>query len=414
MLKKGNEAGRKLPQLGRAMRTEFFIDKDYIQLNHGSYGTYPRVVGQTLREYQERSEYNPDLWIRRDSKTELGKVRALLAKVVNAETDDVVVVPNTTSGINAVFRSLVFAMKERILHLTTIYNSMNAIIQYLIDYTDKEISSVVFNATYPMSNTEFLETFEAFLDEIHDPERPIKIALIDHITSVPSVVIPIDKVIPMLHRRNIRVLIDGAHAIGQIPIDLAALKPDYYVTNAHKWLYAARGCALLYVDKKFQGEVHPAHINSGYKQPADFQNEFLWTGTIDYSPYMTVPTALKFREEAGGEEVIMNYTHNLAIQGGNRMAEIFGTRVIQEEDQIGCMVDVQLPIGRLDDPRVKDGNWWIDQQLYGPHNYTFSSVYEHNGLFWVRMSTQIYNDLSDFEASAQHFLGIINDHGLGF
>lgn len=95
---------------------------------------------------------------------------------------------------------------------------------------------------------------------------------------MPAIVNPIDKIIPMLKQRNISVLIDGAHAIGQVPINITALDPDYYVTNCHKWLYAARGCALLYVKKQHQATVHPASINSGYRQPGDFQNEFFWTG----------------------------------------------------------------------------------------------------------------------------------------
>lgn len=204
----------------------------------------------------------------------------MLAELVNADSKDVVMVPNTTSGINAILRSMVFAFGERILHLSSIYNSMGSIIQYLVDYSNGAVSKLVFNVTYPMTNEDFLQKLETFLEETEDPEHPIRIALVDHITSVPAVVIPIDRVIPMLKRRNITVLIDGAHAIGQVPVNITALAPDYYVTNCHKWLYAARGCALLYVDKKHQSTIHPAHINSGYKQPSDFQNEFFWTGEL--------------------------------------------------------------------------------------------------------------------------------------
>ncbi|CAL8111416.1 unnamed protein product [Orchesella dallaii] len=403
----GNGGKRQLPALGRPMREAFYMDPDFVQLNHGAYGTYPKVVGDALREYQQRSERNPDLWLRRDAKTELAKVRQMLADLVNADSADVVMVPNTTGGINAVFRSLVFAAGERILHLSSIYNSMGSIIQYLVDYSNGSLSKLVFDVTYPMSNEDFLLAFETFLNQTEDPAHPIRIALIDHITSVPSIVNPIERIIPMLKQRNISVLIDGAHAIGQVPINITALQPDYYVTNCHKWLYAARGCALLYVDKKYQGEVHPAQINSGYSQPANFQNEFFWTGTMDYSSYMTVPTALQFRREAGGEDVIMKYNHDLAYNGGRRMAELFGTSIMQDEEQIGSMVDVRLPVNNPDDSKL-DGEWWIDEQLYR-HPNTFSSVYKHNGSWWVRVSAQIYNDLSDFELSAQHFLDICNE-----
>jgi hypothetical protein len=91
------------------------------------------------------------------------------------------------------------------------------------------------------------------------------------------------------------------------------------------------------------------------------KNVFL--GTMDYSPYMTVPAALKFRNEIGGEEAIRNYTHNLALQAGEYLAQRYGTEVLQTEEQLGCMVDVRLPVNYPDDPSI-GGGFWIDTQLY--------------------------------------------------
>ncbi|CAL8111417.1 unnamed protein product [Orchesella dallaii] len=408
-LRESNEVEelRRLPPLGRSMRQEFFMKDDYIFLNHGSYGTYPRDVQKGLREYQERAERDPDLWFRKDLKPEHTKVREMLAEVINADAEDLVLVPNTTGGMNAIFRSLVFAAGERILHFNTVYGSMGSIIQYLVDYSNGAISKLVFNVTYPISNDVFLQQFETFLNETEDPEQPIRIALIDHITSVPGVVIPIERIIPLLKLRNITVVIDGAHAIGQVPIDVKALDPDYYITNCHKWLYAARGSAVLYVAKKHQPFVHPGFINAGYSQPAKLQDEFYWTGTMDFSPYMSIPAALQFRRDAGGEEMIMQYNHNLAYFGGKVLASAFKTEVLQYKNQIGSMVDVRLPVDNPDNPKLTNG-WWVNEQLT-KHPETFSPAYKHNGRWWVRVSAQIYNDLSDFEVCAKHFLAICNE-----
>lgn len=232
-----------------------------------------------MHEYQNRAEANPDLWIRREAQPELAKVRDLLGKLVHASADDIVMIINTTSAMNAIFRSMVFAFGERILHFSTIYGSMESLIKYICDYSNGAVTPLTFNVNYPISNDQIVRNLEAFLDETHDPAHPIRIALIDHITSVPAAIVPIERIIPLLKARNITVLIDGAHAIGQIPINLTALAPDYYITNCHKWLYAARGTAMMYIDKKHQGTIHPAHINSGYARPTtDYQNEFFWTG----------------------------------------------------------------------------------------------------------------------------------------
>jgi selenocysteine lyase/cysteine desulfurase len=280
---------------------------------------------------------------------------------------------------------------------------MGSLVQYIVDFSNGSVSSLIFNATYPLSNNELVIQLDRFLEENQDPSRPIRIALIDHITSVPGVIVPIENIIPMLKARNITVLIDGAHAIGQIPVNITALDPDYYITNCHKWLYSARGAAVLYVNKKYQSTTFPANINAAYRQPSGFQEEFFWTGTMDYSPYLTVPAALEFRKNLGGEEAVRKYNHELAVEGGNYLASKFATRVLQDEDQIGNMVDVQLPLKNHDDPRLTV-KFWTDKLL---KKYSlYAPPYKHNGRWWIRVSAQIYTDMDDFQKAADVFLAI--------
>lgn len=116
---------------------------------------------------------------------------------------------------------------------------------------------------------------------------------------------------------------------------------------------------------------------------------------MDFSPYMTVPAALKFREDVGGEEAIMSYNHRLALNGSAYLAEAFGTEVLQDVDQIGNIVDVGLPINNPDDPRLASifrFDNWFDRfpEVYVP-------AYQLGGKWWIRISVQIYNDFKDFE-----------------
>jgi selenocysteine lyase/cysteine desulfurase len=136
--------------------------------------------------------------------------------------------------------------------------------------------------------------------------------------------------------------------------------------------------------------------------------KILIIGTMDYSPYMTVPAALEFRRQIGGEEAIQNYTHNLAREGGAYLARMYGTEVLQDEDQMGSLVDVRLPIDDPYDPVIMTPGWWIDTFVY---RYTslFAPAYMHNGSWWVRHSAQIYNDMSDFENAAELFLEVCNE-----
>jgi selenocysteine lyase/cysteine desulfurase len=256
-----------------------------------------------------------------------------------------------------------------------------------------------------MTNDELLEGLEQFLEDNDNSESRIRIAIIDHISSTPAILNPIHQIIPMLKARGILVVIDGAHAVGQVPIDLKALGPDFYVSNCHKWLYAARGSSVLFVDKAQQSTIHPAQISSSYSTPSRFQDEFFWTGTMDYSSYMTIPAALEFRRSIG-EEVIRNYTHGLAREGGQLLAERFGTEVLQSEEQMGSMVDVALPIANPDDSTLS-AQFWCDILLDRFNVYL--TPYKHNGRWWARLSAQIYNDLTDFSAAAEVFSTICDE-----
>ena len=92
--------------------------------------------------------------------------------------------------------------------------------------------------------------------------------------------------IKFFRRQNILTLVDGAHAVGGIELNLKKLNPDFYLLNTHKWFYTHRSSCLLYVRKDLQKLIHPIITSFGYLQ--SFQNKFFWLGTKDYSPYLTI------------------------------------------------------------------------------------------------------------------------------
>lgn len=75
---------------------------------------------------------------------------------------------------------------------------------------------------------------------------------------------------------NVKVLVDGAHALGALPLNISSLDPDFYVSNAHKWLCCPKGVAFLYVRRELQSQVRPVVVSHGFG--SGFSSEFVWTG----------------------------------------------------------------------------------------------------------------------------------------
>lgn len=182
-----------------------------------------------------------------------------------------------------------------------------------------------------------------------------------------------------------------------------------------------RGCALLYVPFENQHIIKTTFPTSGgYKPPAVrntmsnaeyFVGLFVRVATNDTTQYVCIPTALKFRHEVcGGEENIREYCERIAFEGGMRMAEIFGTEVLENKSQTlrrCCFTNVKLPLSLHGlGVTASEGSKiakWIQEKT--PEEYdTYIPTKFFQGEFWSRVSGQIYLTLEDFEWAAKTLL----------
>jgi isopenicillin-N epimerase len=370
------------PALGAAIRPEWGLDPDFLTVNHGSYGATPRVVLAEQDRWRRRMEAQPTRFFFLEGPGALRAAAGALATFLGADADDVVFVPNATTGANAVLRSMRFAAGDEVLHVSHVYNAVRNTIAHLAGQAGA--TAVVADIPFPRPEAaEILKNIERAIT------TRTRIAVIDHITSPSGLVLPVEEIVRLCHAADVPVLIDGAHGAGQVALDLPALGVDWYVGTCHKWLCAPKGCGFLYARAERRAGLHPVAISHGYGQ--GFTTEFDWTGTIDPSAYLSLPAAIAFFEGLGGT-ALMARNSALAAEAATLVASALGTEVGARPEMAGSMGLVRLPIqraaGRSEALRVRQA-----LQAAG----TDAPVHPLAEGLWLRLSAHAYNEIGDYE-----------------
>jgi isopenicillin-N epimerase len=218
-----------------------------------------------------------------------------------------------------------------------------------------------------------------------------RLVVVDHIASPTGFVFPVAALVDAAHAAGLPILVDGAHAPGQVDVDLGALGADFWVGNLHKWVCSPRACAVMHVAPPWQDRVRPLIASSRFA--GGYQPAFDWTGTLDPVPLLAVPAALDFWDSLGWDEV-RRHQRALVGAGAQHVAEALGTRVAIRDEFTAAMRIVELPQAVSLEQGVEIGN-----RLTTEHKVT-AYVTNHAGSSYVRMCGQLYNTPDDYERLA--------------
>jgi isopenicillin-N epimerase len=380
---------------GRALRPLFLLAGDAAFLNHGSFGACPKEVLAEQGRVRLTMETEPDVFFKKDVMPEAGdtalrRAAAKIAAFVNAPAECVAFVENATAGVQAALRSIDLRAGDRILVTSHTYNAM----RLMVEERCAETGATPIVAQIPLP-----ATADAIVDAITSVVHPgagrgpiIKVAIIDHITSPTALVFPLDRIIPMLRANGTHVIVDGAHAIGQIPLDLGALQPDWYVSNLHKWLFAPKGTAFFYASKDVAPKTRPnvvSHfIDMGF--PASFD----YTGTRDNSGWLAAPAALRFFEDLEPASV-WAYQKRLLAKADDVMTSL-GAQALAPIAMNAAMRSFVLPQSR---PVVQADADSLVETMWNDHRIqVWSKAFD--GKLLLRVSAQVYVDEEDLRRLA--------------
>jgi isopenicillin-N epimerase len=130
-----------------------------------------------------------------------------------------------------------------------------------------------------------------------------RVIFLSHVTSPTALRLPVAEIALRARAAGILTLVDGAHAPGQIDLDLPALGVDFYTGNLHKWLCAPKGAGFLWARREVQGLIEPLVVSWGWGPErsrftgSDYVDALEWQGTDDFAAFLSVPAAIAFQRE---------------------------------------------------------------------------------------------------------------------
>ncbi|KAH7516912.1 L-cysteine desulfhydrase [Ziziphus jujuba] len=392
------------------------------RINNGSFGSCPGSVLAAQRAWQLRFLRQPDDFYFKTLPDGILKSRTLIKDLINADhVDEVSLVDNATTAaaivlqqIGRAFSQGSFCKNDVVVMFHCAFQAIKKSIQAYVVRSGGTVLEI--QLPFPVhSRQQIISEFRRGLERAKANGGTVRLAIIDHITSMPSFVIPVRELVQICRDEGVdQVFVDAAHAMGTVPVDVKHLGVDLYVTNLHKWFFCPPSVAVFYCRKSaLSSQVHHPVVTQEYGNGLPLESS--WIGTRDYSSQLVVPSALEFvKRFEGGLEGIMKRNHDGVVQMGKMLADSWGTILGSPPNMCSSMIMVGLPsrlcINSDDDAsrlrshlRVHCG---VEVPTYyhhaspgeGEEQLQDTSPRDKDGFItgYARISYQVYNTVEDY------------------
>jgi isopenicillin-N epimerase len=379
------------------------LDPSICFLNHGSFGSTPRVVQAAQTRYRERLEREPVDFLVNQHQDLMDKARAAVGAFVHCPPDCQALIPNATIGVATVLENLDLKPGDEILINDHEYPACQNNARRIA----ARAGAKVVTATPPFP----CPSPEAVIDSVLAKVTPrTRLALISHVTSPSGLVMPVGTLVSELTHRGVETLIDGAHAPGMVPtLNIEALRPTYYTANCHKWICSPKGSAFLYVSPEKRDGFRPAILSNNAEKPkpgrAQFLTEFDYVGTSDYSSIYAIPDAITCVGGlvSGGWPQVTARNHDLCLKGRDVICKALGIQPTAPDSMVGSICTMILPSHSPDlaarlairPTRYSDT---LQDNLLARHRIQVPiwGIVGRLGRY-LRISAQLYNSLEQYE-----------------
>ena len=403
--------------VGAIERSHWQIDPQLAFLNHGSFGACPKAILEKQRTIQDLMERSPVAFFLRELAPLIKQSKHKLAAFLDADVEGLVQVVNASEGVSTVLNSVHWQSGDEVIITTHTYLACKHMVEALVQRFGIQLKYVDIDWQALCEGESVDQVWLTAFSEAYTSKT--RLVLIDHITSPSGLIVPIKPLISFFKDRQVITLVDGAHAPGQIPLSIRELGADFYTGNAHKWMFAPKGCAFLYVSSSYRDTTMPLVVSHGYRvESSRFQALFDWTGTRDYSAWAVLNDVIEWVDQQGGFSQFMSHNHTLLLKARTLIINQLWSSPppLVPGQSLGALATLPLPSCFIDHFGMKSIRvgpvdihplqeylyqkqievpvipWTKGQGLGGGQDPS-----SHSAQLYLRISAQVYNRIEEYQ-----------------
>lgn len=285
------------------IRSGYRLKPDYINLENGYYCFLPQETLENYISHLREINYQGSYYMRTVQWENKRKAAARLAQLAGCSPEELIITRNTTESLDMIIGGLDWKAGDEAVMAEQDYGSMLGMFRQ-VERRYGVVNKIISVPNHPESDEEIVQLYERAIT----PKT--KLLMVCHMVNITGQILPIKKICAMAHKKNVKVMVDGAHAFAHIKFTIPDLGCDFYGSSLHKWLSVPLGAGILYVKKEHINSIWP--VFAPFDDKADDIYRLNNVGTHPVHTLLAINNAIDFYEKIGAErkEARLRYLQN--------------------------------------------------------------------------------------------------------
>jgi len=324
-----------------AIAQRYELEPGPINLENGYFGRMSRAVRAQYLEHVAFINRSNSLYVRqRFEQGENVEIRRLLAELIDVDPEAVAFTRNATEALQSLIRNYNRLQPgDQVLISDLEYDTVKGAMRWLAGARGVEV--IELSHTHPASFDSLLQTYrDAF---VQYPR--LKLMALTHVTHRTGLVMPVEAIARAAREHGVDVILDGAHALGQIDFNLTELGIQFAGFNLHKWIGAPLTLGFLYIAPERLADIDP-DMGEFHYPITDVRARTSYS-TPNFPALMTLPLVFEEHRALGGaaaKGARVNYLRDLWV---SQVRQLPGIEVLTPDDpRLYCGITAFKFVGR--------------------------------------------------------------------